>query len=163
MKAPGCGSRLQRGSALHASPYHRRNKISAHAWRFGTCGQLQNSAGYNMNARTNCVKRLIKFRAADGVVVTLSSPLLDKRHRLISYQEMFQGTIDGASASERGRRAVPGRRTHHSAPQRGIGARRHPHLGSHHRRRRRHDQLRGKGALMSPDRLVCTPAAARAY
>ena len=54
-----------------------------------------------MNARTNCVKRLIKFRAADGVVVTLSSPLLDKRHRLISYQEMFQGTIDGASVHPR--------------------------------------------------------------
>jgi DNA repair protein RadC len=26
---------------------------------------------------------------------------LDKRHRLISYQEMFQGTIDGASVHPR--------------------------------------------------------------
>jgi DNA repair protein RadC len=31
----------------------------------------------------------------------VSSPLLDKRHRLISYQEMFQGTIDGASVHPR--------------------------------------------------------------
>ena len=31
----------------------------------------------------------------------VSSPLLDRRNRLISYQEMFQGTIDGASVHPR--------------------------------------------------------------
>jgi len=31
----------------------------------------------------------------------VSSPLLDKRHRLIHYEELFRGTIDGASVHPR--------------------------------------------------------------
>jgi DNA repair protein RadC len=31
----------------------------------------------------------------------VSSPLLDKRHRLIEYVELFRGTIDGASVHPR--------------------------------------------------------------
>ena len=31
----------------------------------------------------------------------VSSPLVDKRHRVISYNEMFRGTIDGASVHPR--------------------------------------------------------------
>ena len=85
---------------------------------------------------------------------------LDKRHRLIQFQELFRGTIDGASVHpreivklalqrnaaaviiahnhpSRRRRAEPGGRTHHPAGQGGAGAGGHTPAGSHHRRRRR--------------------------
>jgi RadC-like JAB domain len=79
---------------------------------------------------------------------------LDKRHRLISYQEMFQGTIDGASvhprevvkealkqkrrggdpgppASERSRRTVSSGRVHHRPAEGSVGSGRYTSLGSH--------------------------------
>ena len=85
---------------------------------------------------------------------------LDKRHRLIQFEELFRGTIDGASVHPREivklalprnccrrhrraqpsigcRRTEPGRRTHHAAGQGSPRAGRHPASRSHHRGRRR--------------------------
>jgi DNA repair protein RadC len=74
---------------------------------------------------------------------------LDKRHRLISYQEMFQGTIDGASvhprevvkeALKQNAAAVSSRRVHHHPIKGSVSSGGHSTLGPHHCRRRRYDQ-----------------------
>jgi DNA repair protein RadC len=82
---------------------------------------------------------------------------LDNRHRLIAFDELFRGTIDGASVHPRevvrqalsrnaaavilahnhpsGRRTQPGRRADHAPAARGAGVGRHTGTRSLHRRR----------------------------
>jgi DNA repair protein RadC len=64
---------------------------------------------------------------------------LDNRHRVLRFDEMFRGTIDGTSicrscdtgaqSSVWCRGAQPGRRAHHAAPQSRAGTGRHPATG----------------------------------
>ncbi len=82
---------------------------------------------------------------------------LDNRHQVIDYEELFSGTIDGASVHARevvrplpqrggdhfraqpplrGGRAFRRRPRHHPAPARSPGAGGHPGAGSLHHRRR---------------------------
>ena len=99
---------------------------------------------------------------------------LDKRHRLIQFEELFRGTIDGASVHPReivklalqrncrrrdrrsqppvGHcRAEPGGRAHHPAGQGGARAGGHPAARSHHRRRRRQRVAGGAGIALTAD------------
>ena len=102
---------------------------------------------------------------------------LDKRHRLIQFEELFRGTIDGASVHPRGdrqaraaeecrrrhRRSQPsigrggtesGGRTHHAAGQGSPRAGRHPASRSHHRGRRRQRVAGGTWADVMAELLV---------
>jgi hypothetical protein len=105
-------------------------------------------------------------RLANREFETFTLIYLDNRHRLIACEDLFRGTIDGASVHPcevvkealkhnaaavilahnqplRRRRAEPRRRAHHSAPARSAAARGHPSPRSLERRRRRDPQVRG--------------------
>lgn len=65
---------------------------------------LENRAKYQDNFTTSCpddTKKFIRLKLSNLEQELFSILLLDNRHRLIKYVQMFQGTIDGASVYPR--------------------------------------------------------------
>jgi hypothetical protein len=110
-------------------------------------------------ANPRATREFLRARLRDRDHEVFCCLFLDNRHRVICFDEVFRGTIDGASVHPRdvvklalarkrrggdprpqpplrGRRAEPGRRAHHRAAARRAGARGHPRARPHRGGRR---------------------------
>ncbi len=70
------------------------------------CHVLEERMKYRVERDTKIIssedaKTLVRLRLAEKVSEVFAAFFLDNRHRLIAYEELFQGTIDGASVHPR--------------------------------------------------------------
>ncbi len=70
------------------------------------CHVLEERMKYRVERDTKIIssedaKTLVRLRLAEKVSEVFAVFFLDNRHRLIAYEELFQGTIDGASVHPR--------------------------------------------------------------
>ena len=108
-------------------------------------------------------RRFLSARLRDLPHEVFCCLYLDNRHRVLAFEELFRGTIDGTSvyprevvcqALQHNAAAIivaqPRRRGHHAPPEPGARARRHPAARPPHRGRR-HGHLAGRpGPALAP-------------